>query len=83
MLIRYQSSVKVPAGWRSVTIRANAHKVSPGFAVVDQVVMIDGEPVARSMSRTGANRQSYHGTWWASIEEGKRKRLSACDIIEE
>jgi len=78
MKITYNASVKTPAGWRSVTVEALADQVSPSYAQVFEVLSIDGETPAPTMSRTGAKRQQYWGSGLAAAEVGKRKRLSAC-----
>ncbi len=78
--IEYSASVKVPAGWRSVAVTATAEKTG-GFAVVSEVLTIDGETPAYGQSRTGARRQEFNGLYWAAQEVGKRKRVSACTVI--
>lgn len=78
--ITYNSSVKVDAGWRHVTVKAVAEKVSAGMAVVREVVEIDGEAPAYGQSRTGAKRQSFNGIWWAKQQIGAKKRISACEV---
>ena len=78
--IDYTASVYTPAGWRSVTITAEADQTSPGMATVTKVIAIDGEAPAYGMSRTGAHRQQYNGLGVAQREIGQRKRLSACVI---
>jgi hypothetical protein len=80
--IDYTASVFTPAGWRSVTITAEAEKVSAGMATVTRVTAIDGEAPRYGMSRTGARRQQYNGAGIAQREVGTRKRLSACRLIE-
>ncbi len=80
MIIDYKSSVFTPAGWRSVTIRARAEQISPAMARVIEVIEIDGETPARTMSRTGAKRQEYWGTGTAAREVGARKRLATCTV---
>jgi hypothetical protein len=82
MKLKYQSSVKVPAGWRSVNIVAECEQVSPGFAVVKTVELIDGEPPHYGQSRTGAKRQEFNGHYWAKTQIGAKKRISACKILE-
>ena len=82
LTIEYNASVFTPAGWRNVTIRAEAERISAGMARVTRVVAIDGETPSGTMSRTGARRQEYRGTGVAEREVGARKRLSACDIVE-
>jgi len=78
--LNYTASVFTAAGWRSVTITADAEQVSPGMARVTRVTAIDGEVPAYDMSRTGARRQSFKGLGVAQREVGTRKRLSACTI---
>lgn len=79
--IEYSTSVYTPAGWRNVTIRAEAERISAGMARVVRVVAINGETPAGTMSRTGARRQEFRGTGIAEREVGARKRLSACAIL--
>ena len=82
MIIKYQSSVCTPAGWRGVTILAKATQISPGMARVDAVTEIDGEPPVGTLSRTGARRQEFYAPSIVKREIGLRKRLSACTIVE-
>ena len=70
-----------PAGWRPVAVVAEAHKVSPGMAIVDSVELINGKSPSYGQSRTGARRQEFNGTYFASIQVGTKKRLSACAIL--
>jgi len=83
MQIEYSASVFTPAGWRNVTILADAEKISAGMAQVTAVQEIDGETPTGTMSRTGARRQQYHGSGVAAREVGARKRLSSCVIVSE
>lgn len=78
--ITYTSRVKVQAGWRAVTVKAEAEQVSPGFAVVRRVVEIDGETPNKGQSRTGASRQAFNGVFWSGLQVGAKKRLSSCTI---
>lgn len=80
--IEYRLGVHTRCGHRSVTIRALAERTSEKWGLVKRVVSIDGEAPAYKMSRTGATRQEYNGRYVAELEQGKRKRLSACTIIE-
>ena len=80
LAIQYTASVFTPAGWRSVTITADADQTSAGMATVTRVTAIDGEAPTYDMSRTGARRQSFNGQAIAKREVGARKRLSACTI---
>ena len=82
MKIRYQSSVKTPAGWRSVQIVADAEMVSDAMARVTAVLLIDGEKPAYGQSRTGAKRQQFNGLYFAGQQIGTKKRLSACEQLE-
>jgi len=79
--IKYTASVFTGAGWRSVTIAAEADQISAGMATVTRVTGIDGEAPRVGMSRTGARRQQYNGQAIAAREIGARKRLSACAVI--
>jgi len=81
MNIKYNSSVHTQAGWRSVTITAEAVQVSKGMAQVIRVTAIDGEALAGTMSRTGAKRQQFWGHGVAEREIGAKKRLSSCEQI--
>jgi len=82
MIIKYRSSVYTRAGWREVTITADAERVSPGVARVTSVQAIGGHPPTGTMSRTGSRRQEFHGAGIAMREVGARKRLSSCSIVE-
>jgi len=74
--IEYISSVKTPAGFRGVKIKATAEKISAKRVKVKQVLMIDEELPMPSMSRTGANRQAFSGTYVCNNETGKTKNIS-------
>ena len=82
MKIKYSIGVKVPAGWRSVTVIAVAEKISAAMVQVKEILTIDGEKPSYGQSRTGAKRQEFNGMYWANAETGKKKRLSACEILE-
>lgn len=83
-IVKYKTSVLVPAGWRDVIITAMVEQTSPKMAVVKDVVEIDGRPAAGYMSRGGgsSHRQRFHAGGVAQREIGKRKRLSACWEVE-
>lgn len=83
MRISYKSSVKTNAGWRAVRILAEAEPITAKTARVLRVLEIDGEAPAFGMPRTGAKRQQYNGHYFASAETGKRKILSACEVLAE
>jgi hypothetical protein len=76
--IEYETSVFTPAGWRGVTIRAEAVPTSAKMATVCRVVVIDGEAPLGYTTRTGAKRQRYNARGIAQREIGARKRLSSC-----
>ena len=80
MQITYSTSVFTPAGWRGVTVTAEAEQVSKAMAKVTKVIAIDGEEPTFGMSRTGAKRQQYNGKGIAQREVGARKRLSSCTV---
>ena len=82
MKIEYTASVHTPAGWRGVTIAADAERVSAGYARVLAVLAIDGENPRPGMSRTGARRRQFNGAGVAAREVGALKRLSACNVLE-
>jgi hypothetical protein len=81
MIIQYTASVCTQAGWRPVTITAQAEPISAGMARVVRVDAIDGDAPAGYASRTGAKRQTFHAAGIAQREIGARKRLSACEIL--
>lgn len=81
--IRYKSSVKTPAGWRSVQIVAAAERVSDAMAQVKEVLLIDGETPGYQQSRTGAKRQQFNGRYFAGQQIGTKKRISSCEVIHE
>jgi hypothetical protein len=82
MIITYNSSVKTPAGWRSVTVTAEAQEVSDKRVRVIKVSDIDGEGSSGFASRTGANRQKYNLGFFADAEAGKMKNKSSVKIQE-
>lgn len=83
MIIDYSSSVFTAAGWRSVSITAEAERISAGMARVVRVIAIDGHDPVGTLSRTGARRQQYHAAGIAAREIGARKRISACTVAQE
>lgn len=78
--ITYTLGIKVDAGWRSVEVKALAEKQG-GYAVVKNVLEIDGETPAYGQSRTGAKRQQFNGRYWADRQVGAKKRVSACVVV--
>ena len=81
MIIKYISSVFTQAGWRSVTITAQANQISPGMAQVVKVTEIDGDAPTGYTSRTGSKRQTYNAAGIAAREIGAKKRISTCKIM--
>lgn len=79
--ITYTTSVLTAAGWRPVTICAEAEKMSAAMARVVRVLTIDGNEPTGYTSRTGANRQRYNAAGIARREVGTRKRISACKVL--
>ena len=79
----YTTNVLVDAGWRSVEITAMLTQVSKGMAEVVEVIAIDGKEPRGYHSRTGATRQQYNAGFLANREVGKRKRLSAVEVLDE
>ena len=83
MKIEYKAAVFTPAGHRSVYVIANAKKTSEKRCVVTEVLSIDDNVPAHSMSVTGAKRQQYDGLFLAANEIGKIKNISSIfNIIE-
>jgi hypothetical protein len=82
MKISYSSSVKTPAGWRSVTVTAEAEAISEKRVKVMKVLDIDGEGNSGFASRTGANRQKYNLGYFAQAEAGKTKNVSSVTVIK-
>lgn len=81
LVVFYTGSVKVQAGWRSITIKAEVERTSAGMGKVIGVLEIDGEAPSGTLSRTGARRQEFYGPSVAQREVGTRKRLSACTFV--
>ena len=82
MKIKYGSSVKTLAGWRSVTVLAEAESLSEKRVKVLKVLDIDGEGNSGFASRTGANRQQYNLGYFAGAEAGKTKNISSIEVIK-
>ena len=82
MIIEYNTSVHVPAGWRGISIVALAEKISEKRCQVTNIISIDGECPKPDMTRTGANRQKYFGFGVVKNEIGKIKNISSLKIKE-
>lgn len=81
MMILYSVGAFTRAGWRQVSICAQAENTTPKMARVLYVVSIDGKPAMGWHSRTGAKRQQYDASSIAAREIGAIKRLSSCVIV--
>ena len=73
MIIKYTSSVKTAAGWRSELITARAEKLTDKRLQVVEVIDIGGNGSTGYASRTGANRQQYNVGYFASQQIGAVK----------
>ena len=82
--LKYIAAVYVAAGWRSVPVIARARPLGRGgLAQVTEVLAVGGHaPDTTWASRTGANRQGYSPAAISNRELGKRKRVSACHILD-
>jgi hypothetical protein len=80
--IKYSIGVKTPAGWRSVSIIAQACAISEKMVTVENVLFIDNEAPGYNQSRTGAKRQQFNGLYFAQNEKGKKKRLASLKLLE-
>ena len=84
MILEYNSSVLVTAGWRSISITAEATPSGTGKkAEVVKVLEIDGEDPTGYHSRTGSKRQTFNADYIANREMGAVKIVSKCNIIKE
>ena len=80
MIIKYTSSVKTAAGWRSELITAKAEAISPKRVRVVEVIDIGGNGSTGYASRTGAKRQQYSVNYFAQQQLGLTKNLSSCEV---
>ncbi len=81
MIIRYNTSVFTPAGWRNETVTARVELLSPKRAKVLDVIDIGGNGSTGFASRTGAKRQAYHVGGVAKRELGAIKLLSKAEVV--
>ena len=82
MIIRYTSSVKTAAGWRSELITARAEKLTDKRLQVVEVIDIGGNGATGYASRTGAKRQQYDVGYFASQQIGAVKLLNFVKVLE-
>jgi hypothetical protein len=81
MIIKYTSSVKTPAGWRSELITAKAEQISDKRLRVVEVIDIGGNGAVGYASRTGAKRQQYNVTYFARQQIGVIKLLNFVKVM--
>ncbi len=83
MIIKYNTSVFTPAGWRAEEVTARVEPISAARARVVEVLDIGGNGTTGYASRTGAKRQAYHVAGVAKRELGAIKLLSRVLNISE
>ena len=76
MIIKYTSSVKTPAGWRSELITARAEAITDKRLRVVEVIDIGGNGCTGYASRTGAKRQQYNVAYFAKQQIGLVKLVN-------
>ena len=79
--VKYNSSVLTMAGWRSITIMAQANYLSAKRVEIVSVDSIDGLTPSKNMSRTGSKRQVYDGLYYSNCEAGKIKNISSLELV--
>ena len=82
MIIKYNTSVFTPAGWRGEIVTARVEPISTARARVVEVLDIGGNGATGYGSRTGAKRQAYNIGGVAKREIGSIKILSKTEIVE-
>jgi hypothetical protein len=82
LVVKYDTAVFTPAGWRSEIVTAVVELISEKRARVVEVLDVGGNGRTGYGSRTGAKRQAYHVGGVAKREEGKIKILSKVQIEE-
>jgi hypothetical protein len=81
MIIKYNTSVFTPAGWRSEEVTARVEPISAARARVVEVIDVGGNGNAGWASRTGAKRQQYSVGGVARREVGAVKLLSKAEVV--
>jgi hypothetical protein len=79
--VSYTISVKCDAGWRSESCTAIVEPISDKRCRVVDVIDVGGNGTTGYASRTGANRQKYSVSYFASNEIGKTKNFSSVSIL--
>jgi len=82
MIIKYNTSVFTPAGWRSEEVTARVEPISAARARVVDVIDIGGNGNTGWGSRTGAKRQQYNVGGVAKRELGAVKIISRAVVLE-
>jgi len=82
MIIKYNTSVFTPAGWRSEEVTARVEPISAARARVVDVIDIGGNGNTGYASRTGAKRQQYSVGSVARREIGAVKLVSKAVVVE-
>jgi hypothetical protein len=82
MIIKYNTAVFTPAGWRSEVVTAQAEAISPKRLRVVNVIDIGGNGATGYGSRTGAKRQAYNVGGVALREVGAVKLTGKVEILD-
>jgi len=83
MLVKYNTAVFTPAGWRSEAVTARLELLSPKRGRVVEVIDIGGNGTTGYGSRTGAKRQAYNVGGVAAREIGAVKLIGKVNIQDE
>ena len=75
--VEYSASVLTQAGWRSVVMSGIAKQISEKRVQILEIKKIGGDDIDCYMSRTGAQRQSFNGEYFAKSEISKKKNISS------
>lgn len=82
MIIKYNTAVYTPAGWRAETVTARAEKLSDKRARVLEVLDVGGNGNTGWASRTGARRQQYSVGGVARREVGQIKLTGRVEVVQ-
>ena len=83
MIVKYNTAVFTPAGWRSEAVTARLELLSPKRGKVVEVIDIGGNGNSGYGSRTGAKRQTYNVGGVAAREIGAVKLIGKVAIQDE
>jgi hypothetical protein len=81
MIIKYNTSVFTPAGWRNEVVTARVEPITAARVKVIEVLDIGGNGNTGYGSRTGAKRQAYHVGGVAKREIGAVKLISKATVL--